>query len=288
MSHRVKNAFAVANAVVTLERPLCQTPESMAEAIRGRLEALGLAHELTLRDPDADGTKADRPRAAGPGPGDPGALCRRGGDARWRGSPSPGPMCGEGPLRDEPRPSPARARDECGQARGALVAERPSRRGLACRSGVASPLVAGAGRAAPSTASRASEGFGSRLALSTARSQLGGEITHDWRPDGLVVNLAVPLDRLTPSVIASAFRRNRARCEAPHASDRLHPDLAPIRLAQPLAERVRGGPTRTSASVACPVQTRTSRPSRAATTIQPLATSRGWEELSVGFVRRHW
>ena len=44
----------------------------------------------------------------------------------------------------------------------------------------------------------ASQGFGSRLALSTARSQLGGDISRDWRPDGLTVHLTVPLERLTP------------------------------------------------------------------------------------------
>jgi len=35
------------------------------------------------------------------------------------------------------------------------------------------------------------EGFGTLLARATVQRQLGGEISHDWRPEGLTIRLAV-------------------------------------------------------------------------------------------------
>lgn len=39
--------------------------------------------------------------------------------------------------------------------------------------------------------------FGTTLLRRTVESQLGGKITHDWRPEGLVVSLTLPLTALT-------------------------------------------------------------------------------------------
>jgi two-component sensor histidine kinase len=39
------------------------------------------------------------------------------------------------------------------------------------------------------------EGFGSVLARG-ATSQLGGQISRSWRPEGLIIRLTVPLERL--------------------------------------------------------------------------------------------
>jgi len=41
------------------------------------------------------------------------------------------------------------------------------------------------------------EGFGSLLARMTVRGQLGGEISRDWKTEGLTIRLAVSRDRLT-------------------------------------------------------------------------------------------
>jgi two-component sensor histidine kinase len=40
------------------------------------------------------------------------------------------------------------------------------------------------------------DGFGSILAKATVRSQLGGEISREWRPEGLSIRLTVRADRL--------------------------------------------------------------------------------------------
>lgn len=40
------------------------------------------------------------------------------------------------------------------------------------------------------------DGFGTLLARATVQSQLGGEISRDWKPEGLAIRLAVAADRL--------------------------------------------------------------------------------------------
>ncbi|MGK9171451.1 PAS domain S-box protein [Inquilinus limosus] len=50
MSHRIKNLFALAGAVITLSTRTAHSPEELAEQVRKRLGALARAHELTLPD----------------------------------------------------------------------------------------------------------------------------------------------------------------------------------------------------------------------------------------------
>jgi two-component sensor histidine kinase len=40
-------------------------------------------------------------------------------------------------------------------------------------------------------------GFGAFLTRATVTGQLGGEISQDWKPEGLVIRLSVPRERLT-------------------------------------------------------------------------------------------
>ena len=42
-----------------------------------------------------------------------------------------------------------------------------------------------------------SEGFGTMLARSTVKDQLRGEISRDWKPEGLTIRLSVARDRIT-------------------------------------------------------------------------------------------
>ncbi len=275
MSHRVKNAFAVANALVSLSARSAETPESMAEAIRGRLEALGFAHELTLRDPAAAATEADRPTSllvlaqaivepfADQADCEGQRITLAGPDVRGRAAalrralPS---YCTSSPRM---RPSTGRSRRRAAVCTSA---------GMSIRGPCASRGGSRAGRPSSTSPAATDSAAGSpsarREASSAARSPTtGGRM--GWSstlPCLWTVSRRPPM----PLVPAEAGAMRGAAF-----TDRLHPEPAPIRLARPLAERVRGGPTRTPASVACSVQTRMSRPIRAATTIQPLATSRG-------------
>jgi two-component sensor histidine kinase len=40
------------------------------------------------------------------------------------------------------------------------------------------------------------EGFGTLLARATVKDQLGGEISRDWKPEGLTIRLSVARDRI--------------------------------------------------------------------------------------------
>ena len=40
------------------------------------------------------------------------------------------------------------------------------------------------------------EGFGSVLARRIVTGQFGGQLLYDWKPEGLVVSLSVPVERL--------------------------------------------------------------------------------------------
>jgi two-component sensor histidine kinase len=43
----------------------------------------------------------------------------------------------------------------------------------------------------------AQKGFGSQLARLGVTGQLGGRISHDWQPTGVVISLVVPVQHLT-------------------------------------------------------------------------------------------
>jgi two-component sensor histidine kinase len=40
------------------------------------------------------------------------------------------------------------------------------------------------------------KGFGAELARMSARGQLGGDISYDWKPEGVVIAVRAPLERL--------------------------------------------------------------------------------------------
>jgi hypothetical protein len=47
------------------------------------------------------------------------------------------------------------------------------------------------------TPPKENQGFGEFLIRTTVTGQLGGEISQDWKPEGLVVRLSIPRARLT-------------------------------------------------------------------------------------------
>lgn len=59
LNHRVKNLFAVTSGMIALSARSASTPKELATNIRGRLDALAMAHELILPRPtneEADAT----------------------------------------------------------------------------------------------------------------------------------------------------------------------------------------------------------------------------------------
>ena len=198
MDHRVKNLFALASGVVALSARSAATPEELSSAVRHRLAALARAHALTLPVTSEGGkrtdqsttlhlliqtilspyegrTDADAPRVAISGP-----------DLRLAG----GMVTTFALLLHEFATNAAKygalstpaghVRIDCAEADGQFALTWQERGG---------PRINN-----PTD----SEGFGTMLARATVKDQLRGDISREWKPEGLTIRLSVPRDRVAP------------------------------------------------------------------------------------------
>jgi PAS domain S-box-containing protein len=196
MDHRVKNLFTLSSSVVALSARSAKTPEDLASAINARLAALARAHALTLPkttgrtrqtgqsttlhgllhtiiSPFDDGISNGRPRVVISGP-----------DIEIGGN----SVTSFALLLHEFATNAAKygalstptgyLAIECSEDNGQFVLTWTERGG---------PLV-------QHVADR--EGFGSLLARVTVKRQLEGDISRDWKPEGLTIRLSVRGDRL--------------------------------------------------------------------------------------------
>jgi PAS domain S-box-containing protein len=197
MIHRVKNLFAVASGVVALTARSAQDPKDIADAVRGRLGALARAHELTLPDLTEGGDKADRATTlhtllqtiVSP------YIDLEGGQEERVIVDGPDVPIGRSAVTSLALLLHEFATNAAKY--GALSS--PSGR-VNINSSVENDelLLTWREDGGPALTGRPeSEGFGSLLARTTVRSQLGGELSRDWKPEGLIVYLSVPLERLT-------------------------------------------------------------------------------------------
>jgi len=194
MDHRVKNLFALASGIVGLSARGATTPQETAETARRRLEALARAHTLTLpaaglgREEARSATLAalidtivspfvdarpEEPRIVVDGP----EITLGGGG-----------LTSFALLLHEFATNAAKY--------GALSSSR-GRVIVSWRTDADTLHLVWREEGGPAASGgTADEGFGSVLARSTVRSQLGGSLARAWRPDGLVVTLTARLDRL--------------------------------------------------------------------------------------------
>ncbi|WP_244427087.1 PAS domain S-box protein [Methyloferula stellata] len=192
MNHRVKNLFALATGLVTLSARSAETPEALAAAIRERLSALARAHDLTLPSLQADEVKPNRETTLT-------ALLKT----------ILAPFQTEGRLI---------LIDGCDAAVGessltslALLlhefATNSAKYGaLSSLKGKLHVHLAAADQdihviwtesdGPPLPEKAGPEGFGSRLARATVQGHLQGTIDHEWKQEGLVIKLRVPMERL--------------------------------------------------------------------------------------------
>lgn len=192
--HRVKNIFANFHSMISLSARSARTPAEMAEALRGRLDALlrakdlirpgimGTEHESkhttmdalvrTVLQPYEDGSPAriilngpDVPVGAKAVTGLALALHETATNAVKYGALSrPG-----GSIRVTWGASGDDLNLEWDETGGPLIDEKPVARG-----------------------------FGSILTERSVTGELAGKIEHDWRRTGLKLKLSVPLERLAP------------------------------------------------------------------------------------------
>jgi PAS domain S-box-containing protein len=198
MNHRVKNIFSLMSGVVALSGRSSGSPRSMAEAIRGRIEAIAQAHELIL-PPDL------RRQPAGAGHTTLAALATA--------------VLSPYAAAEEPDGAPrlSIAGAEVAVGAGAANALALVLHELATNAVKYGALSGDTGRVAVTwrvedgflelrwqerdgpavSGPPATEGFGSVLARRSVSGQLGGALLQHWAPEGLSVKITAPLDHLT-------------------------------------------------------------------------------------------
>jgi PAS domain S-box-containing protein len=198
MSHRVKNAFAVMGGVVAMSARGATTPETLARDIQARLAALTRAHDLTRPGLIGAGTSLTAPTSFH-------ALVRAIFAPFLESQPSKGAkrLTIDGPdiaIAQQSVTGFALLIHELATNAvkwGCLSYGSGSvRLELAVNDGrfaarwveAGGPLVNGAPQ---------HEGFGSVLARRIVTGQFGGQLLYDWKAEGLVVSLSVPVERVT-------------------------------------------------------------------------------------------
>jgi PAS domain S-box-containing protein len=192
MSHRVKNLFALAGAVITLGARTAQSPEELAEQVRNRLATLARAHELTL--PDLRREQAVTPTTleallrtiVSPFESqDAGRITIGGPDVAVGGH----AVTGLALLLHELVTNAAKY-GALSSATGRLVIGWTVEDATLALSWVEQdgPAADGITKA---------DGFGTWLVDSTVKGQLQGRITRRWATDGLTILITMPMDRLS-------------------------------------------------------------------------------------------
>ena len=194
MDHRIKNLFTLAISVLTLSGRYASSVPQLIDSTRDRLSALARAHALTL----SHGPRA--PHAARPatlhslieaitaphlGEGDGRRFSIVGCDMEISGSmiSSLALLLHEfatnsvkyGALSS----TAGQIEVHCADRAGNVIITWSERRGPP----VAPPI--------------GNEGFGDLLVRATVAGQLGGDISREWKPEGLLIRLSVPRERLT-------------------------------------------------------------------------------------------
>jgi PAS domain S-box-containing protein len=197
MDHRAKNLFTIASSVVALSARSAGTAGELASAVQGRLSALARAHALTLS------TTSGADRAADPsttlhaligaiaapyedGPAGVGArIAVTGPDVPISGR----AMTGLALLLHEFATNAVKY--------GALSTPT-GRVDVACFEQEDVFCLVWTEQEGPPIGDQSIvEGFGSLLARLTVTAQLGGELSREWRREGLAIRLSMLRDRLT-------------------------------------------------------------------------------------------
>ncbi len=196
MDHRVKNLFTLASSVVTLSARTADTSEVLAAAVRDRLGALARAHALTLGRV-SEGTLRTEPSTTLH------ALIQTillPYESRIENEKSR--IAVNGPdttIAGRHVSSFALLLHEfaTNAAKYGAFSTPTGRVEINCFEEGESFILKWTERGGPVVDRQPDiEGFGSLLSRMTVKGQLGGEISHEWSPEGLSIRLTVPRNRL--------------------------------------------------------------------------------------------
>ncbi|QND46603.1 PAS domain S-box protein (plasmid) [Rhizobium lusitanum] len=196
MDHRVKNLFSIASSVVSLSARTAKTPGELASAVSARLNALASAHALTVPRTSEAATRSEQTTTLH-------ALIRTivapydvSIDNRQSRAIVTGPDIAIGGSAVT---SFALLLHEfaTNAAKYGALSNPDGRIDIVCLEEGANFILTWTESGGPPVDRQTDgDGFGSILAKATVGSQLGGEISREWKSEGLSVRLMVKADRL--------------------------------------------------------------------------------------------
>ena len=197
MDHRIKNLFALAIGIVSLSGRSARNVQDLVRSARERLSALARAQALTRSHGPRDDPQSIKPTTLH-------SLIRtiiaphdNIEDAQGERITIAGPDLA---ISGSAVSSLALLLHEFGTNSakyGALSAPKGQIEIVSAEHGHTLALT-WTERGGPAiTSAPDGEGFGATLTRATVTDQLGGEISRDWRPEGLVIRLSLPRERLT-------------------------------------------------------------------------------------------
>jgi PAS domain S-box-containing protein len=194
MDHRVKNLFTLAISVLTWSGRYASSIPQLIDSTRDRLSALARAHALTL----SHGPRA--PHAARPatlhslleaisaphlGEGDGRRFSIIGCDMEISGS----TISSLALLLHE---------FATNSVKYGAFSSTAGQIEVHCADRAGNVVITWSERGGPRVAPPiGNEGFGDLLVRATVAGQLGGDISREWKPEGLLIRLSVPRERLT-------------------------------------------------------------------------------------------
>lgn len=192
MSHRVKNVLAVAGGLIGLSARSEQNPKAMARAVQERLGAYSRAHDLTRRTGVAGGGEGTTLHTllhaiVAPYVVENGETCNivvEGSDAV---------------IDADTTASLALVLHEFTTNAGkyGALSTQSGAIHIVTRERDGHVELAWTERGGPPVAGKPSrQGFGSVLTVKTVEGQLGGTLDVDWRPEGVVITMRLPKDRI--------------------------------------------------------------------------------------------
>ena len=197
MDHRIKNLFALASGLVALSARSAATPQELSAAVRDRLVALARAHSLTL-PVTSEGGKRTQPSTTlhaliqtiltpykGRSEDDGMQVTISGPDIRLGGA----SLTDFALLLHEFATNAAKY--------GALSTPTGCI-DIVCSEADGQFVLTWTERGGPPVDHQSDgEGFGALLARATVNGRLGGEISRDWKAEGLTIRLSVSRDRIS-------------------------------------------------------------------------------------------
>jgi len=196
MDHRVKNLFALSSGVVALSARSATTAQELSSAVQERLGALAKAHALTLQGTSQGGPRMQQSTTLHALIG---TILSPYNDRTVEGKPRVAVSGPDIPIANGSVTSFALLLHEfaTNAAKYGALSTCAGYISIDSFDDDARFILTWTERGGPLVERQTdSEGFGTLLARATVKGQLGGEISREWKREGLTIRLSVARDRV--------------------------------------------------------------------------------------------